>query len=130
MSDRSDVLEANASFYRAFQTKSLEAMDHIWAEDEVSCVHPGWPALESRPAILESYKMIFGHAEQEPVLCLNPRLVLRGDHALVLCEEKVGPTVLVASNLFLRTPKGWRLLHHQASPLMQSRPQVEAGRLN
>jgi hypothetical protein len=130
MSDRSDVLEANASFYRAFQTKSLEAMDHIWAEEEVSCVHPGWPALESRASILDSYKMISSHAEQELVLCLNPRLVLRGDHALVLCEEQVGVSLLVASNLFLRALKGWRLLHHQASPLMQARPNVEAGRLN
>ena len=130
MSDRSEILDANARFYRAFQIKSLESMEHILAEDEVSCVHPGWPALESRTAILESYKMIFSHAEQEPVLCLNPRLVLRGDHALVLCEEQVGVSLLVASNLFLRTPKGWRLLHHQASPLMQARPNVEAGRLN
>ena len=130
MSDRSDVLEANARFYRAFQTKNVEAMADIWAEGDVTCVHPGWPALESRTAILDSYKLILAHAEQDPVICLNPRLSLRGDQALVLCEEQVGVALLVASNLFLRTAKGWRLVHHQASPLMQSRPREEASRLN
>jgi hypothetical protein len=130
MSDRSDVLEANARFYRAFQTKSLEAMDQIWAEGEVSCVHPGWPALESRQAILNSYRLILTNAGQDPVLCLNPRIHLRADQALVICEEQVGGGMLVASNLYLRTQQGWRLVHHQASPMMQSAPKPERGPLN
>jgi hypothetical protein len=29
-------------------------MNRIWADEQVSCVHPGWPILVGRQAVLDS----------------------------------------------------------------------------
>src|SRR5712675_1488203 len=61
MTDSDAILAANAAYYRAFSTGDFVAMSRIWADDGVSCVHPGWPALVGRAAILESYRDILGN---------------------------------------------------------------------
>jgi ketosteroid isomerase-like protein len=58
MGDKTAILAANAVYYRAFATADFAAMSRIWTEDNASCVHPGWPALVGRQAILESYREI------------------------------------------------------------------------
>jgi ketosteroid isomerase-like protein len=58
MSDEVAILAANAAYYRAFATADFAAMSRIWADNNVSCIHPGWPAMIGRQAILESYREI------------------------------------------------------------------------
>ena len=45
MSDEADVLTTNAAYYQAFAEADFKAMSGVWAEDNVSCIHPGWPVL-------------------------------------------------------------------------------------
>src|SRR3972149_5721395 len=61
MSNEADILAANAAYYRAFVTADFAAMSRLWADDNVSCIHPGWPALIGRTAILESYRPVLGN---------------------------------------------------------------------
>jgi hypothetical protein len=112
-----ELLFANDAFYLAFNAGDADAMEALWArEHPIACVHPGWPLLLGREAVLDSFRRILGNPRQSPVEVYGAR-VLRGPalHA-VLCYEKVGDTVLVASNAFAREGGRPRLVHHQAGP--------------
>jgi hypothetical protein len=55
MNDSDAVLAANLEFYRAFTTRDVDAMEALWARQApVACVHPGWPPLADRKAVMES----------------------------------------------------------------------------
>ena len=46
MSDVADVLEANAAFYRAFESLDVKRMEEVWLRAPyIKCVHPGWGLL-------------------------------------------------------------------------------------
>ena len=117
MSDEDAILAANAAYYRAFTTADFAAMSRIWADDDVSCIHPGWPVLIGREAILESYREILRNPNQERIDLRNETVLTAGDEARVICVEFVGGAALAATNLFKRIDGEWRMTHHQASPI-------------
>ncbi len=117
MSDEAAILAANAAYYRAFATGDFAAMSRVWADDNVSCIHPGWPVLIGRPAILESYRQILRSPEQERIEPRNETAMVSGDEARVFCVEFVGGTALATTNLFKRVAGAWRMTHHQAGPI-------------
>ena len=59
----------NESYYQAFAARDLAAMEALWAPEGVACVHPGWPALIGRKAVIGSYRDIFAI----PLRRLSPR---------------------------------------------------------
>ena len=115
MSDEAAILAANAAYYHAFAFGDFAAMSRVWAEDNVSCVHPGWPALIGRQAILESYRQIFNNPNQDRIEPRSETVMINGSEARVLCVEFVGGAALAATNLFQRVGGAWRMTHHQAS---------------
>lgn len=117
MTDKDAILAANAAYYRAFGEADFAAMSEIWADGDVSCVHPGWPALIGREAILHSYRDILRNPMQEPIQHHDERALVSADDARVFCTELVGGMALVAANWFRRVNGAWRMIHHQASPL-------------
>src|SRR5580698_1709408 len=131
MDDSDAVLAANLEFYRAFTTGDAEAMDALWARQApVACVHPGWPALTDRNAIIESWRGILSNPDSPRIACYDERVFLYGDTAFVICEEEIESATLIASNFFVREAAGWRICHHQAGQLMARRPQRRPSRLN
>ena len=120
MNDKDALLAANAAYYRAFRTGDDALMGRVWHIDDITCIHPGWPPLSGRAAVLESYRQIMSNPNQEPLTADDEHVIVSADWARVLCRETVAGTGLVATNLFVRTPDGWRLVHHQASPLAGS----------
>jgi len=117
MTDEAAILAANAAYYRAFATADFAAMSRIWADDNASCIHPGWPVLIGRQAILESYREILRNPNQERIEPRNETVMVSGDEARVFCVEFVGGTALATTNLFKRVAGVWRMTHHQASPI-------------
>lgn len=118
-SESDAVLSANLEFYRAFNGRDAVAMDAIWArEAPVTCIHPGWTPLAGRAAVLKSWRNILANPESPRVMCHDDRAVLHGDFALVLCEEELETGHLIATNIFIREANEWRMIHHQASPLV------------
>ena len=117
MNDKTAVLAANAAFYHAFSTADLAAMGAIWADEDVSCIHPGWPVLVGRQSVLESYHKILSNPNQERIEHRNDMVLMSQDDARVFCIEIVGAMALAATNWFKRVDGAWRLVHHQASPL-------------
>jgi ketosteroid isomerase-like protein len=117
MSDGDAILAANAAYYRAFSSGDFAAMSRIWADDGVSCVHPGWPALVGRAAILESYRGILHGENRVRIVHRDETAIISGDEARVLCLELVEGAALAATNMYRRVGGTWRMIHHQASPI-------------
>jgi ketosteroid isomerase-like protein len=117
--DKDAVLAANLAFYQAFTSHDVAAMEALWARRApVSCTHPGWEALMGRGAVLESWRSILENPEAPHVMCHDDIALLHGDVAIVLCEEELADGNLSATNVFVKEDGEWRLVHHQASPLL------------
>ena len=117
MSEREALLFANEAFYRAFVDRDFAAMDAVWAKDgPIACIHPGWPPLSGREAVIESWRRILANDESPQIVCRQPTAYLFGDVAMVICFETVGAASLVATNVFRRDGRQWRMVHHQAGP--------------
>ena len=127
MSDTEEVVEANARFYRAFETLDIAEMDRVWAHGEhVKCVHPGWPMLSGWKTVRESWARIFENTEEMRFTLSNVQAAVGGELAWVTCTEnilsevggRVGVTAILATNLFERHGAEWRLVHHHASHVL------------
>jgi ketosteroid isomerase-like protein len=116
--------DAATAFYRAFEAKDIDAMMAAWAEDEdIVCVHPGGPRLVGFDAVRVGWEQIFA-GETKLLFRLEALVVLETvGMALQSAIEQVtvgdNPAprgTAIASNVFLRTPSGWRIVLHHASP--------------
>lgn len=117
MGETEAVLFANEVFYRAFTARDMKAMREIWAQTpRISCTHPGWNPVVGHLAVLESFRTILEGPSPPSIRCLAAQAFVDGDSAYVLCHEELGGNYLVATNIFTRTGKQWRLLHHHAGP--------------
>ena len=125
--DVSEVEQANARFYQAFETLDLARMERVWAHDEhVKCVHPGWPILIGWDAVRSSWATIFENTGEMRFTLSDVRASARSDLAWVTCTENIfsevhgrlAVTSVLATNLFERGHDGWRLVHHHASHVL------------
>ncbi|WEH40433.1 nuclear transport factor 2 family protein [Streptomyces sp. NBC_01218] len=134
--DLAAVEGANTDFYEAMEAGDYERLADRWLPGEdltVSCVHPGWPVLRGRGDVLRSYALIMANTEYIQFILTDVDIAMTGDTALVNCTENilsggpaegddtVGPLVgqlVVATNVFRRTPDGWKLWSHHGSPVL------------
>ena len=126
-----EVEEANARFYRAFETLDLAEMDAVWLHAEyVKCVHPGWPMLSGWDAIRESWRVIFENTAEMRFTLGDIATVVSGSLGWVSCTEnilsevrdRISVTSVLATNLFERSADGWLLIHHHASHILTTTP--------
>lgn len=127
-SDGDALREANARFYAAIEELNLGAMDAVWAHAGwVRCVHPGRDVVEGWPDVRATWERIFAGTRWLRVTPTSVAVAVFGDLGVVACSENittsedgdgddVGVAVAQATNLFVRTGDGWRLMHHHASP--------------
>jgi ketosteroid isomerase-like protein len=116
--------DAAAAFYRAFESKDIDAMMAAWAEDEeIVCVHPGGPRLVGFDAVRVGWEQIFaGETKllfrlEELVVLETVGMALQSAIEQVTVGDNPAPRgTAIASNVFLRTPSGWRIVLHHASP--------------
>ena len=117
MNQTPGLLFANEAFYLAFRARDLAGMDDVWApRPDVTCLHPGWDALNGRDEVMESWRAILGNTEAPAVVCRGARARVIGDTGLVVCYEQLGQSVLAATNIFVRDGAGWKMVHHHAGP--------------
>ncbi|HVS55998.1 MAG TPA: nuclear transport factor 2 family protein [Casimicrobiaceae bacterium] len=116
--------DAATAFYRAFEAKDIDAMMAAWAEDEdIVCVHPGGPRLVGFDAVRVGWEQIFaGETKllfrlEELVVLETVGMALQSAIEQVTVGDNPAPRgTAIASNVFLRTPSGWRIVLHHASP--------------
>jgi ketosteroid isomerase-like protein len=122
MSDRETALFANAAFYAAFAGRDMARLERLWADGDVTCIHPGWPPLKGREAVMGSWKRIVSSDGSPRISCRKASATIRGATAVVTCIEIIkgdgGEQALAATNIFVRSEDGkdWRMVHHQAGP--------------
>jgi ketosteroid isomerase-like protein len=126
--------DAENAFYEALERADLEAMMSVWAEDEeIVCVHPTGPRLTGQDEVRESWRQILGGgagARVQVSLQAQTSGVMFAVHSVLesfAVEGAAQPAAVVATNVYLRTPAGWRMLAHHASPAPQrARGQAQA----
>ena len=116
--------DAATAFYQAFEAKDIDAMMATWAEDEdIVCVHPGGPRLVGYEAVRSSWEQLFAGDTKlsfrvdEIVAIETVGLAMQSAIEHVTVGDEPAPRgAAIATNVFLRTPSGWRLVMHHASP--------------
>jgi len=74
-----DALAANRAFYHAFSSRDLGAMEMLWACGvPVLCIHPGWPPLVDRGAVLSSWRDIMKNPASPKAYSRNDRAFIYG----------------------------------------------------
>jgi uncharacterized protein (TIGR02246 family) len=125
MSDVDDVQAQNESFYVALESRDLAGMTGVWLHHEdVHCIHPGGDLLQGWAAVRASWEQIFARTGWLRVTPTNVQIRVAGELAVVTCSENITAkqegdvrvAVALATNLYRKSPEGWRMIHHHASP--------------
>jgi uncharacterized protein (TIGR02246 family) len=117
-----DAIEAQ--FYEAMQQGDLDRMMAVWADDdEAVCVHPGGARVIGTAAIRASFETIFGGGSVDvrpegvhrlqTLGCAVHHLIER---VTLQAEGKTQAAYVLATNVYLKTEQGWRMVAHHASP--------------
>ena len=126
MTDHDAVLEANAAFYRAFESLDLRHMAEVWLRAPyIKCVHPGWGLLVGWGPVMESWERIFSSTLEMRFALTNVQAQVCGDVAWVVLTENIESRQrdgkmqarVEATNLFERRDGRWFLVHHHGSPI-------------
>ena len=116
--------ETEAQFYEALQHADLDRVMSVWSDDEdIACIHPGGPRLVGAQAIRSAFESLFANGSVDARISQVRRIVAGGFAVHHVLEEirvasPEGPqrAYVLATNIFVKTPQGWRLLAHHASP--------------
>lgn len=124
------ALFAADAFYLAFANKDIDAMDELWAREvALVCIHPGWPRLTEREAIMESWRKILGNNDQSAPMAYGHEAHVWGTSVGITCYEALPGGVILASKVFVVEDGQWRLAQHHGSPCQNPPPPDESGQL-
>ena len=117
--------DAESAFYEALTKADLDAMMAVWADDDdIYCVHPNGARITGVESVRDSWRKIFSSG-QTLRFQLRDSQVVQGmmlavhsvyEHITIAGETRPrGP--VIATNIYLRTERGWRMVAHHASPV-------------
>ena len=116
--------DVEAQFYEALQQADLDKLMAVWSEDdEIACVHPGGPRVTGYAAIRASFEAIFANG----AVPLQPQGVRRlqtlgcavhhvVERVSIADAQGSRSAWLLATNVYVKTALGWRMVAHHASP--------------
>jgi ketosteroid isomerase-like protein len=116
--------EIEAAFYEALQAGEIEKLMACWAdEEEIVCVHPGGPRVVGTSAIRAAFDGMFsnGRIRAWPQNVHKVETMTSVVHSLlerieILTKDGPANAWVLATNVYHRTPQGWRMVAHHASP--------------
>ena len=131
-----EVEAANLALYEALESADVDRMGRVWDEaepDKIVCVHPGWPMLRGRSHVLRSFSAIMANTPYIQFFLTDVHVSVSESAAVVTCteniltavEEKGSTGEVVATNVFVLRPEGWRLQVHHGSPVMGTLEEVD-----
>ena len=120
--------DVEAQFYEALQTGDLEKLMACWAdEDDIVCVHPGGPRLVGNGQIRAAFEAMFNNGTISAIperVCKVHSLTSAMHNVIerisIQTPEGEQYALVVATNVYHRTPQGWRMVAHHASPGTQA----------
>lgn len=115
--------DVEAQFYEALQNADIARLMAVWVDDdEIVCVHPGGDRVVGAAAVRASFEAIFavGPVPARPSEVRRLQGLGCEVHHLVERVRLAGPEGVkevwaLATNVYLKTPQGWRLAAHHAS---------------
>lgn len=116
--------DTEAAFYDALQQGDIDKLMACWGdEDEMVCVHPGGSRLVGAGAIRSAFDAMFanGSLRVQPLKVRRVQSLGASVHSVlerieVLTEEGPRHAYVLATNVYLLTAQGWRMVAHHASP--------------
>lgn len=114
--------EIEAAYYDALARSDLDALMDLWAEDEeIVCIHPGAQRLVGHAEIRSVWEDILGngglhirprqlHATQNMMTAVHS-VVEEINHG----EPPQADVHVIATNVYMKTALGWRIVMHHAS---------------
>jgi len=126
--------DAENAFYEALEAGDVDAMMEVWSDDEdVVCIHPGGPRHCGYADVRASWTELFSGGSKLQVQVSNQvaiggmMLVVHAVQENIAVKGDKRPAVPVAAtNGYMRTGQGWRMILHHASPAPQGRTQQRA----
>lgn len=116
------------AFYKAFESADLDAMMQVWLDaDYVECIHPMSHRLQGIEAIRNSWREIFTNEADIEFETVDTRRIKHADLAVHVVNEHLrvsgNKTVqILATNIYEKTQRGWRMILHHASPSPRPAP--------
>ena len=116
--------DVEQAFYEALNNADIERIMACWAEeDDIVCVHPGGQRLIGTGAIRSGFEAMFARGAV-PVRTGRVHKIAAlasAVHHLVECVAVQMPqgeqtAWITATNVYHKTPQGWRMVVHHASP--------------
>lgn len=112
------------AFFEALHNADIDQLMRCWADDdEVICIHPGG----ARVVGVEAIRAAFGGLLAEGGIQARAEAVRKihtlaaAVHSIVVCidintSDGARTVYVLATNVYAKTPQGWRLVAHHASP--------------
>jgi ketosteroid isomerase-like protein len=114
--------DLETAFYDAISRADLEGLMALWADDEeIICIHPNSARLIGHAAIRASWEQIFenGNVHIQTTQIHAMHNMLTAVHNVIeRFHHKDAPAQdvhITATNVYIKTPKGWRIATHHAS---------------
>jgi ketosteroid isomerase-like protein len=132
--EKLEVVRANESFYRAFESLDIKEMEKVWSKDcEIQCGHPGWRILRGWEPVMESWRRIFENTPSMRFMLTDVSVDVRGSMAWVTLYENLTSSLegqnisvtILATNVFLKHSGTWRMVHHHGSSVAPLGPQSD-----
>lgn len=116
--------DAENAFYESLERGDLDLMMAVWAEDEdIVCVHPAGLRIAGQEQVRDSWRKIFASGQRlriqiaQQVTLSGMMVAVHSVHEVItVTGERRARAPVVATNVYLRTAAGWRMIVHHASP--------------
>ena len=126
--------DAENAFYEALERSDLEGMMAVWSEDEeIVCVHPAGQRLAGQAQVREAWRQMFAGGPgmrvqvAQRVAVTGMMVAVHSVHESITVAGETRPRPpIIATNVYLRTAAGWRMIVHHASPAPRE-PDAESG---
>ena len=131
----SSSAECEQAFYDALESADSDAVADLWLDDDdVCCIHPGGPRLLGVGAVVASWKSILANGPiriraASSKSLETPTIAVHNVVEELVIVQKGKPEVVhvIATNAYVKTPSGWKMVLHHASPATEGPVQeVEA----
>ena len=129
--------EIEQQFYEALRHGDIERLMAVWSDDEeIVCVPPGGGRGVGATAIRAAFEGIFsnGAIDAHPEQVRRVQTHACAVHSVIeqirlMTAEGPQSGWVLATNVFVLTPHGWRLVAHHASPgsAAEAHERVERG---
>lgn len=117
--------EVEAVYYEAFTHCDISVMAALWAQGDVTCIHPGSGVIKGYESVVRSWSHIFTGANPPQLEYNVLKRTISKDLAVHLVTEVIGlddnAAQVLATNVYQKFDRGWLMIAHHASLVQAQR---------